>query len=69
MTKNAPKALKMLFRKGQMLSLISIAPKRGSIAADVREAYSQRTFGLAREFGVKPAGGLPVTAVGAGSFS
>lgn len=69
MTKIAPNSLKMHFQKGQLLSLISLAPKPGSDAADARKAYLQSAFRLANDYGLKPAGSIPVTAVEAGDFS
>ena len=67
--KSAPTALEMKFEKGQLLSLISLAPKSGEAAKAARQNYLQQAFALAGEFGLKPAGSLPVSAVGVGRYS
>ncbi len=67
--KSAPRALELSFEKGQLLSLISFVPMPGEEAALARKAYTQQAFGLGREFGLKPAGSLPVAAVAVGTYS
>ncbi|MEO0575012.1 MAG: hypothetical protein AAF004_06075 [Pseudomonadota bacterium] len=67
--KNAPTAKTMEFKAGNILSLISSAPKAGVAAAAVRNRYAKTAFSLAGTFGLRPAGSLTVTDTVAGSFT
>ncbi|MEM7762682.1 MAG: hypothetical protein AAF290_01260 [Pseudomonadota bacterium] len=55
--------------KGALLSVISLTPRAGQAASDVRQAYFDAAFPRARENGMRVLGALPVTAIGVGEFA
>ncbi len=56
------------FKEGQLMSVISIAPKAGEDAAKARDTYLDSAFGIASEYGLKPLGVLAVADVIVGDF-
>ncbi|MFK8054196.1 MAG: DUF1330 domain-containing protein [Woeseiaceae bacterium] len=64
-----PDPLTLDLREGQLLSVISVLPKAGPEAAAARQSYAENAFGIAKAFGMRSMGGLPVVEVVSGEFA
>ncbi|MFK7887731.1 MAG: DUF1330 domain-containing protein [Gammaproteobacteria bacterium] len=65
---NSPETLTMSWAAGEILSVVSVAPAPGERAKQVRQDYLSEALPLAGQFGLRPLGALPVTAVPVGKF-